>query len=91
MSMLNIELQRAVVAEDPRVHYWGEFFVRAGLYPFLRFDEFMRDPEAFVRAITEPGAPMPKAMPTLNARIRAHLRWHGSGALRRVLVAGETR
>lgn len=88
MSMFNVQLQREVVPEDPRVHYWGEFFVKAGLYPFLRFEEFMRDPEAFVRAITEPSAPMPSSMPSLNTRIRAHLRWHCSGDARRQAAAG---
>lgn len=83
---------RAVIFDDPEIHYWGEFFVKAGLYPFLRFDEFVRDPEAFVRALTDPAAPAPKSMPCLRERITAHVRWHrwpDSGRV--ILIQGETR
>lgn len=92
MSTAVEQPQRAVIIDDPDLHFWGDFFVQAGLYPFLRFDEFIRDPEAFVRALVDPSAPPPPSMPALRARVAARIRWHLRNTPReRVLVAGETR
>lgn len=64
------------IPEEPRQKLWGDFFVRARLYPFLDFDDFMRDPEGILASLTDPQAPTPAAMPRLRERINAWLPIH---------------
>ena len=63
---------RGVVPEDPRLRHWGEFFLAACLAKLMSFDEFMREPEAIVAALSDPLAPAPASLPVLDQRI-AHL------------------
>jgi LPS sulfotransferase NodH len=63
--------QDRILIPDEELNAWADFFVAAGLYPLMKFGEFIREPEAIIAALCDLAAPMPTTLPKLRERVAA--------------------
>lgn len=64
--------QDRVLIPDDELKRWADFFVAAGLFPLMKFSEFIREPEAIVAALCDLSAPLPETLPRLRERVAAY-------------------
>lgn len=65
-----------ILIPDEELARWADFFVAAGLYPLMKFAEFIREPEAIVAAMCDLAAPVPTTLPMLRERMTAMAEVH---------------